>query len=343
MTAPHDTEQLIRDALARQAERAPHPQRVLAGLHQGRTPRRGSFRLLAAFAAVAIVAVGVPLSLRLLAPVNQQAPLPPAAPAAPPERPGTPLRFGPGWLPEGLVETERGHANDQGVYRTWTPGHNGGIQDGNEPYAQLSVYPATAPAWADVPRVLASGKNGVPVGGTRGYVAADRAEDQFARLVWMPGADTVLVLNVGNLPKPLALARRIADSVRPVEAPEVRMPVIGDGLRDLGFSVRGASPDGWTAVAQGRRGKYLVSVELSRAEFRPGGQPVTVRGRSGSYLERPDGSLPGSRIAVPLGNGLLLSVYGTDADGLMPLPDLIAVTDALTVDEQAGYPWLGTR
>jgi hypothetical protein len=327
-------EDLVRAAQERQAERAPHPDRIRSALparaaRLARRRRYGAATAVAAAVAVA-TAVTVPtLALRGGGGAGPQPAAPPSATVA--ESPAVPvlapvgLRFRPTWLPDGLAERIRrvsgggtdlvgavGGEATGAVSRIWTPGPVGTDGHGGSTGLTLDARAATA---ADDPQAN-TGKP-VDVNGERGYYHGSRG-DQKSYLEWRADAGTVVTIDEHRLGLTESEMVRIARSVRPDPA-RVQVPLTlgwlpGD-LVPLGGEISGDSPTAWlaqlaavTAPAAGEAapatppsGKETkeeprtITVSLSPTTTAPaGGEQVTVGGCPGRLVTRRD--LPGANM-----------------------------------------------
>src|SRR5689334_19840758 len=116
------TEDMIKEAFQRQAERAPDHMRVLTRVMATPARRRSRAVLYTLIGARVAVAVAVPILL-VRAPVSPPADSPPTGPTTPPPSapvPGEVMSFQPGYLPDGLVESEREILPDGSLRRRWT-------------------------------------------------------------------------------------------------------------------------------------------------------------------------------------------------------------------------------
>jgi hypothetical protein len=117
-----DTEELIASALARQADRAPHPGPIVHALAKR---RHRSWRTLVVIVVAMLVTGGISVPLALQSSPDQPAPTPAPDPVPRDTSSGVPMAYMPTYLPQGYVETRRttSESGDSQV-RTWTKGNS---------------------------------------------------------------------------------------------------------------------------------------------------------------------------------------------------------------------------
>ncbi|GLZ29899.1 hypothetical protein Lesp02_20890 [Lentzea sp. NBRC 105346] len=308
----NDTEQLISDALKRQAERAPHPGPTLARLRRPARRRSRSSLFLMVGTAVAAAAVlftaGVIVGRGPSPDDGAAALLPTTAPAQ------THLKYSPGWLPDGFVEVYRS-AGPEGIVRAWTsqPSANQPFATG-QPMVSLSLdggSPAGYETWEQV-----------QLPGATGYVqVADGQSGKAATVVWK--ALDLLTVTVRGFADVKATALQFAGSVKPDEKSAVK-----SALEYHGMSlprVWGASPSKWTSEI--RVEPFTAQVSTEKPDL-TGGRPVEVRGKQGTYV-------PGRFVAV-FDHDVWVVVLGDLDEG-----QLVKIAGDLKVDAKPDFSWIG--
>lgn len=185
----NDTENLIRAALARQAERAPHPGPILHALEKPR--RRRPWLLAIVGALVVAAAVAIPVA------VSGNDPQPPAViPPLPSD--AIPMRYKPTYLPDGMTEGRRISDNDGNLQtRHWGDGKVGAVSLANATGDQLGMF--------------AGCKDGVVVNVNGRPGRLSQSPGGFWEVSWMATQDTCVQVTGGNE----ATALRVARSVQP--------------------------------------------------------------------------------------------------------------------------------
>jgi hypothetical protein len=341
MSGHRETEDLIKDALVRQAGRAPSSERVLAGLRPPVSQSRRPMVLAAVAAVVIAIAVGIPFVLK------------PAEPAAPTTFPavasaGSNLKYGATWLPDGF--RERFRASDSagwGQVRNWT---NGPM------IISLGVNSTRNPMWTDAAASIESGYDKTDIGGV---TASYSRIDGGANLTWMPEPGTVLLLTLRGVPDMRTVAVGVAGSVRPDGVSPVsaglefgRLPA---GLASTGSQVGGVSPDTGEGKIAASGGSTTLTASLSRVPVpkQSMGQPVMVRGRQGGYVAPIKGfdgysdgvlsvELDGGRWLV-LRSPQIISAGGEQLPTPLGSADLVSIADSLTISATSDHSWIGTR
>ncbi|TWP53241.1 hypothetical protein FKR81_04530 [Lentzea tibetensis] len=309
----NDTEQLIKEALNRQADRAPHPGPTLSALRRPARRRSRSSLFLTVGTAVAAAAVlfaaGVLVGKGPSPDNGAAALLPTTTPSA-----STHVKFSPGWLPDGFVEVYRS-AGPDGIVRVWT------------------TEPSADPPFATAKPMVSLSVDGNPEGfetweqvalanGATGYVQVTQGQTgPGATIVWR--APDVLRVTVRGVPDVRATAVQIAGAVQPDDKSVVRSAVEYQGLSLP--RVWGASPSRWTSEI--RVDPFTAQVSTDPPDL-TGGKPVDVRGKQGTYV-------PGKYVAV-LDRGVWLTVTGQLTEG-----QLVKIANDIKIDPKPGYDWIG--
>lgn len=319
----NDTEKLIAEALRVRAERTPPPGPVLAALHRPRRTRKPLFLVLATATTAAAVAVTVTTVTRPAA-----EPAPPAASITTsavdpgPAVPTVPLEYSPTWLPEGFTEWQRAYT-PSGPERSY---HQADVR---QPVAPEIVFGVRA---RDTAQLAASMANAAPedrvtINGAPGFHLADH-------LYWQVREDRFLVVTTREVADARAVARRVAEAVRPDQR-VVRVPVSVRGSTD--FTITDLGHMGWdvsTAVEHNGR-DYSVGVTSKRPSANTW-REVTAMGRSARYQHYGNGVL-----MVSLGPELHLAVARAVPviDEVAPVEELAEAAALVTVDPEPQVHW----
>ncbi|WP_112269075.1 hypothetical protein [Lentzea terrae] len=242
----NDTEQLVKEALGKLAERTPHPGPTLNALRRKRKRHGNVFMI--AVAGVAAVAVlifaGVIASDRYMPPNGNDA----AAALMPDSGQSVVLKYAPHWLPNGYVENFR--LVDREVHRVWVPAAAKGypFTDGG-PQVALIVggdQPEGAD-WQDT-----------TVRGLKAKIALRQGQSpgQTAELVWQ--AQDLLKVSVRGFADVRQVALQVAESVRADAKITHQAPFKVDGKP--ADHTWGTKPGEWEAMANW---KNQVSVHVS--------------------------------------------------------------------------------
>ncbi|MBP2322920.1 hypothetical protein JOF56_003305 [Kibdelosporangium banguiense] len=236
-----DTEELIKAALAKAANRAPHPGQIINALAKPRRRRR-SLLVVVIGAAVVTAAITVPIAFRQSA--EPVLPAPPATtqPTPPPAVTAFPMRYTVTGLPPGFVERSRSADLDGGGQaRSWSTDKDWSIH--------LAVHTPRSPVWSSVTR---KGAEQILVGGAPGWVAGP-STGGFINVVFMPDQDTAIVVQASGGPDIRERAIKAANSVRPdgvaVVGQELSFGTLPAGLSRIRVSIQGSSPatgEAWT-------------------------------------------------------------------------------------------------
>ncbi|AXB46387.1 hypothetical protein [Amycolatopsis albispora] len=326
------TEELIRDALAKQADRAPHGDPIRYALAAERpSSRRG---LVVGVVAALVVTLAL-VATSLLAPSTTA----PVAGFAQRELAGLPMRYDAGWLPDGYAETSRTSSYGHLQTRTWTSGP-----------ATISLMVQVGgrnPVWtgdlADAPPA-----DRVSVHGSPG--AFERTDDPDRVLLsWLPKPDVRLGLLFTAVPGARSFAQRVAESVH--ESEDVLTPQFDLGLAPerVEVTVGGSSPATATTTVSdsgiGGNWKELDAVIAPAPSDLPGGYEVPVRGLRGTFV--PFQPETGAALSVPLGDGRWLVLRTPPAQYGVQGPAwesaLVEVAEKIVLNSAVDFSWVGAR
>ncbi|GAB2855590.1 hypothetical protein [Lentzea nigeriaca] len=262
----NDTEQLVKDALGKLAERTPHPGPTLNALRRKRKRHRNVFMIAAAgMAAVAVlIFAGVIASDRYSPPSGNDA----AAALMPNNGQSIALRYAPHWLPDGFVENFRG--THEQVSRAWVPkGAKGYPFDDGGPAVIIGTS-------AEMPDT--NGWDSVTVRGLKAWArtGAGQSRDATAHVVWK--AQDILNVEVRGVPDARTVALRVAESVR-ADPKLTHQPAFKlDGR--FADHMWGTKPGEWESMTNWRN---QVSVHVSPVAPALAGEsyPIRVRGKDG--------------------------------------------------------------
>jgi hypothetical protein len=374
------TEELLRQALRQQAERAVDPDRVRAALpaRAARRSRRryGSFAA-GAVAAAALAAFAVPvLGLDDAAVRGGGGPAvgeqPTATPSASVPDPATPdavgLRYRPTWLPPGLRERSRavplGPGNPyDGPVRIWKPaGAEAGFDMGGSrlEFAAIALKDGQD-QFGDVGTV-------VDINGKPGRLVEAGADSKSKSYVhWLIDPQTVIFIHNVSVGIADADLMRIARSVQP-DSGQVTVPVrlggLPVGMTPFSAQFAGDSPTNWqlevaatgkqttlpppTPDKQGKEStassERWIYVRLGKAVEAPaGGEPVVVAGRPGRVVSKAvEGPVPdGKHVWVVV---TLESGLTLSVFGMTPdvtQAELVEVANGVEVGALPDLGWLG--
>ncbi|OXM48092.1 hypothetical protein [Amycolatopsis alba] len=322
-----NTEDLIRESLEHLATRAPDGAEIRDALVQ-RSRSRPTMALALVAAAVAIIALGVPLGLRAFTAVP---------PAAQRNADWAVLPYKPGWLPDGFRETTRSaKPYPAPQMREWSSGDSGQIQLTSTPLSDERSGPWTiAPA---PNQIIVRGRVGMAV----------EAYGQGMLLTWSPDDVYLLTMRLLNVKDPRAVGERIAEAMvtdnRARVSGELRFGRLPDGLELSGVKTFMKISGGATELEAAQAGQPLSAavVTASLTGDRPepdGAEPVAikVKGRDGLFLPEREGALghQNGTVAVQLDGGRWLAVSGKrDQATLLDIADNVQIIPG-------DYSWFG--
>ncbi|ANZ37937.1 hypothetical protein BBK82_19615 [Lentzea guizhouensis] len=305
----NDTEQLIKEALGKLAERTPHPGPTLNAVRRKRKRHRNVFLIATAGVAAAAVLIftGLVASDRYTPPSSTDAA---AVLGGDQTTSRLPLKYAPHWLPAGYAEVYRGLLDSERAY----------VPAGAQGYPFTDGGPLT--------RILKSkgkpdtaGWDEVTVRGLRAWVHTFQGQSPgpTAEVVW-EAQDwlSVLVRGTADVRQD---ALRVAESVR-ADAKIVQEPLFTlDGHE--ANQVWGSSPGDW--------GAHLfhddVSVQVGTRTPGVTGSPITVRGKQGVTEE--------GRVAV-LDGSVWVTVIGA-----VPQEKLVDLANKVQLAPSPDTSWIG--
>ncbi|WP_410665586.1 hypothetical protein [Amycolatopsis sp. lyj-84] len=322
-----NTEDLIRESLEHLATRAPDGAEIRDALSQ-RPRSRPKMALALVAAAVAIIALGVPLGLRAFTSVP---------PASARNADWSVLPYKPGWLPDGFQETSRGAKPYPAPQeRVWIGPGMGNLQLTSTPLSDERSGPWTiAPA---PNQIIVHGKVGMAV----------EMPGQGMMLTWSPDNVYLLSLTLFNIKDPRAVGERIAEAMVPDNhvrvSGELRFGRLPADLELSGvktfMKINGATTELEATSAGQPTAAAVVTASLSgEGPELSGAQPVPlkVKGRDGGYLPERDGPLGHQygAVSVQLESGRWLTVSGKrDQATLLDIADNLQVIPG-------DYGWIG--
>jgi hypothetical protein len=368
------TEDLLRQAMQRQAERAPDPDRVRAALPQRaarRTRRRYGSVAGGLVAAAALTAFAVPVLAFDDAPTGGGAgPGAPASPSAsadagvPPAPAAVDLRYRPTWLPAGLTERSRtvpigpGNGYD-GPVRIWKRANAAAGFDMGGSRLEFGVVAArngTDP--------FDDGGEVVDVNGRQGRLSGTVAGDGKSSVHWLIDPQTVIFIHnveagVSDTDL-LKIARSVQADTGQVPVP-MRFGWLPTGMAPLTAQISGNSAARWQLEisAHGKQAaapvngvdKKMTSADRglyaklgATTDAPEGGESITVGGRPARIIVRPIEQPMPTRmehawVVVELASGLKLTVFTVIPD--VSREDLLAAAAAVQVGAVPDLGWLG--
>ncbi|MFI6097200.1 hypothetical protein ACIA8G_16675 [Lentzea sp. NPDC051213] len=288
----NDTEQLIKDALGKLAERTPHPGPTLNALRRKRKRQRNNVFLIATagMAAVAVlIFTGLIASDRYTPPNHNDA----AAALMPTNVNGQSfeLKYAPHWLPDGFVENYRSVGPE--VTRVWVPVS---AKDRN-PMEQTGDPRVTLRKLKKLPDGLDQWQE-VTVRGLKAWQKSSQGQSAglTTEVVWQ--AQDALSVTLRGVTDASEAALRVADSVRADSNLSFLPPFWLDGK--AAADVWGSSPYDWSARWAGE--KFGVTVS-TRQPAKTEGALATVRGQKGTVVND-------SAVVVRDSSGFWITVEG---------------------------------
>ncbi|WP_026065636.1 hypothetical protein [Actinoalloteichus spitiensis] len=378
-----DHEQLIRDALLRQADSGPDPAAVLAGLERAGERRRRRRRGTLLVAAAAVATTALPVAV-LAVTGGDPAPGPGrvASPDTPPSEPPAPepsgatasLGYGPTWVPEGFLEYRRAFESipppepvegegptEWSHSRSWTSG----------PVEEAAVTAPTVTVWVlkyenpqtdhnldDLPEVQLDET-------TTAHLNEDQ-DGYRSRLAWFPAPDVFVVVTASSIEGSAEVAERVARSVRADDRVQFPLPLELDGpnpARSVSLRAEPGDDRAWSALlstgvpgAEDHRAELEVEYLPDRPEvdqpWMPDGAPPPVEvpvlgGTAFFYAPHHPWSSGGrpATLVVPAVDGRWLLVRdGWPTEGSsVTVDDLVEVAEDLVVHPDVDRSWVGGR
>ncbi|WP_410599926.1 hypothetical protein [Amycolatopsis sp. lyj-90] len=321
-----NTEDLIRESLEHLATRAPDGAEIRDALSQ-RPRSRPKMALALVAAAVAIIALGVPLGLRAFTSVP---------PASARNADWSVLPYKPGWLPAGFKEASRGgKPYPAPLSRSWAGGELGQID--------LLITPMSD---RSAPWTIAPAPNQIIVHGKVGMATEINAGSTM--LTWSPDDVYLLSMTLSNMKDPRAVGERIAEAMvedgRARVSGELRFGRLPADLELSGVKTFMNVTGGVTELEATSAGQptaaAVVTASLSGDRPVPDGAepvPLKVRGLDGFHLPEREGPLghQNGTVAVQLEGGRWLTVSGKrDRDTLLDIANSLQIV-------QGDYSWFG--
>lgn len=311
----NDTEQLIKEALGKLAERTPHPGPTLNALRRKRKKHRNVFLI----AAAGIAAVAVLIFAGTIASDRYQPPNAGDAAAAlmADKGKGVAIKYTPHWLPDGFVETFRG-VDATSQVRTWSlPGGEGHPYNSGEPMLTLATSP-------DLPDT--GGWEQTSVRGLKAWwrLKEGQSPGSTAEVVWK--AQEVLIVTLRGVNEVKQAALRAADSVRADSKAVHKAPFTVDDKHAQ--TLYGTSPTAWTAENQDQG--FRIWVSPREPDLSGMTTPVTVRGKQGFSGN--------GRVLVK--DGDLWVMAGSSASSV-PVEELVKAAEKVQLVPSPDTSWIG--
>ncbi|MBE1573317.1 hypothetical protein ACFORH_13305 [Amycolatopsis roodepoortensis] len=295
------TEDLIRESLEHLATRAPDGAEIREALAQ-RPRSRPKMALALVAAAVAIIALGVPLGLRAYTTVT---------PASPRDADWSVLPYKPGWLPDGFTEMSRSAKPYPAPQtRMWNGGEAGQVKLTTTPLDERRG-----------PWTIAPAPNQIIVHGRVGMVS--EVYGDATMLTWSPDDAYVLNLTLYGVRDPRGVGQRIADEMvrdgRARVSGELRFGRLPADLALSGVNLPMAVDGGRTELEATRTGQptapAVVTARLGGERPEAGDAapvPLKIRGLDGFALPARNGRLErlDETVAVQVEGGRWLTVSG---------------------------------
>jgi len=322
---------LIREALERQADRAPDAQKVRRALAV-RTAQHARLRRRRQFAAIATAAAVIPVVLGLARhlapgradPAGQIVVVPPRT---------IPLYYRPTWLPSGVREaTDAMPIDPSRPYQSTSHSYTRG--QGNPRYADVPLMKLSVFVGED--RVLGRKEAGVtPEPITVNGVPGTYQKGSFGQfLTWQPNSVTTVFLEE-NLGLDKTTLQRIARSVAPDPGSRTIPFTVGWWPRHLSEGRLEVSAPGRPGMATIDAGTIQVTVEQEAdPHLPPGGQPLTVNGHPAQWI--PDSGNRLTYLIVALKQQRVLTVAVNN--GMSQGPDIgqadsVRIAQSVVIDE----------
>ncbi len=324
-----DTENLIRDSLDRLAARAPDGEEIREVLQGSRQPlRRPRMALALVAAAVALIALGVPVGIQVFSGKDG------TSPASQRNADWAVLPYAPGWLPDGFRELDReARPYPAPQTRTWSGGEQGQIKLSTTPLSDEWSAPWTIAPVRD--QIIVHGKVGM---------ASKAYGDLQTILTWSPDDEYLVTLSLMGVTSPLDVGQKIAESI--VEDGHTRVEGelrFGSLPADLALNsvhtyamLRGGATDiGAAHPGQPNAAPVVKATINGEPPDLLGAEPITARGTAAHYRPSRVGQDPS--IVVPVAGNRWLTVSGQRERAT--LLEIANTVQLLPVD----YGWFGSR
>jgi hypothetical protein len=286
----------------------------------------------------------------------------PAIATSTPPPAGYALGYRPTWLPDGLVEQDRGvDARALHAYRYW-----GAPDEGRLPPVSTQRYLSLTVLAANDPAAVTAASQPVDINAITG--ALTTSDSRRIEVRWPVAADTVLLVRVGlAVPDSTNAALRFARSVVADTVTRFAPSLNLDGLparigdRTLAscrtYETEGSSPTDWQAIARfgytDPGGSVSCASSVSVGIYREtldGATQVTVRGRPAVAIAPRFTGKYDSQIGlleVDVDGGLVLTVRLANSvapDTTQPtIDDMVRIAEATVIGPTPDLTWLGTR
>jgi hypothetical protein len=375
------TDDNIREALLRVADRAPHPINVTAAIADRSRAHRQRRALLTAGAAAGVAAVAATAvsAVTLTRPrggastaagpttaAGQSTPpgtLPSPEPAPRVGNSWTAMKYRPTWLPENVGEVSRrvtvSGAKPGRQSRTWqvrdsTRGANVVLESGPPSYFDVKGWQPTtvggAEGWVET-EVSGKGEAASKAAKAKGAPAPSRPAVSMSRLVWKASAGewlgVIAIIRGGN--DAAAVARRVAESVVPDGATGCELFLSFGWLPEgaggeLAYEVM--SMEGtWSATLTLDGGGHGIFVDATVSEETgalPDTERVTLRGRTGEVRMLGRKSSGQAHVAIGHGRGMVVSFQDYGSHDVSQA-DLVRIVDELRVGPNPYLGWINAR
>lgn len=314
MTNP--TEDLIKAAMTKQAERAPHPGPIINVLQQPRRRTRRVWPLVIAVigTAAVVAAIAIPMALR-----SDSALEPAKAPKL-----QIPMAYTIGAVPAGFYEFKRtSDLNTTSQTRVWK------MSGGNDALLTLTVvHRGGDDYWFNLLTKLPNLGTPVVVNGVSGYTIGDRGKpDGTAQVAWQPDPNTYIEVTMSKMPGQNEAVQAVAQSVRPDGKSTVtavarfgQLPAV---YKYVTMVVAGTSPtdaSGWIEATGPNQKPYITA-------------SVFVD-KSGKYSTK-------SPLVLPAPGGRVLVVADKSETPVTSREELTEIAKAVTVEPNPDFSWVG--
>jgi hypothetical protein len=308
------TEELIKAAMAKQAERAPHPGPIINALQQPHRRPRRVWPLVIALLGTAAVAAAIAIpALRTTTALE---------PAKPPKL-QIPIAYTIGAVPEGFYEFKRtSDLNTTSQTRVWKASRSDGM------LSLTVVHRGGDDYWFELLTKLPFLGTPVVVNGVSGYSIGDGGKpDGIAQVAWQPDPNTYIEVTMSKVPGQNETVQTVAQSVRP-DGKSTVCAVASFGQLPPAYKyvtvvVAGTSPtdaSGWIEATGPDQKPYITA-----------GVHVDKGARYG----------PGSPLVRPVPGGRVLVVADQSETPVTSHEELTEIANAVTVEPNPDFSWVG--